>query len=154
MPSSKPVIAVRLSPHVFEVFRRLAELQGKSRGGILAEILESIYPPLMRTVALLEAAAEAPVQVRQGLVRTLEDVELDLVRSLGGGLAQLDLLIQRSVEADSSPAGPQGGQGTKPSRGGSRKAGKGGSTPVPVTRGSGRVFRGSAKASKRPVEGS
>lgn len=153
MPSSKPVIAVRLSPHVFEVFRRLAELQGKSRGGVLAEILESIYPPLMRTVALLEAAAEAPSQVRQGLVRTLEHVELDLVRSLGGNLAQLDFLLTRAGEA-SAHAGPQGGHGPKTAHRGSGKAKKGGSTPVPVTRGSGRVSRGSGKASKRPLEGS
>lgn len=154
MPSSKPVIAVRLSPHVFEVFRRLAELQGKSRGGVLAEILESIYPPLMRTVALLEAAADAPAQVRRGLVRTLEDAELDLVRSIGGSLAQLDLLVQRSGDVKSPPAGPQGGQGALTPSGVSRKARKGGLTPVPVTRGSGTVFRGSGKASKRPLKGS
>jgi len=83
MPSSKPAIAVRLPQHVFDVFARLAELQGRSKGSVVAEILEAVYPPLMRTVALLEAAAEAPKQVRESLVGVLEDIERDLVKRPG-----------------------------------------------------------------------
>jgi len=41
MPSSKPAIAVRLPQHVFDVFARLAELQGRSKGSVVAEILEA-----------------------------------------------------------------------------------------------------------------
>lgn len=110
MPSKLRAIAVRLPPHVFEVFARHAELQGRSRGAVVAEILEAIYEPLMRTVALLEAAQEAPKQVRDNLRGVLEDIERDLVKTAGGSLAQMDWLVDefrgasRDAERSEAPA--------------------------------------------------
>lgn len=102
MPSKLRAIAVRLPPHVFEVFARHAELQGRSRGAVVAEILEAIYEPLMRTVALLEAAQEAPKQVRDNLRGVLEDIERDLVKTAGGSLAQMDWLVDEFRGAPAS----------------------------------------------------
>ncbi len=102
MPSKLRAIAVRLPPHVFEVFARHAELQGRSRGAVVAEILEAIYEPLMRTVALLEAAQEAPKQVRDNLRGVLEDIERDLVKTAGGSLAQMDWLMDEFRGASAS----------------------------------------------------
>lgn len=142
MASSKPAIAVRLPPHVFEVFARLAALQGRSRGSVVAEILESIYPPMMRTVALLEAAQEAPQQMRSGLREALERIELELVHAQGGGLAQMDWVLE---EIQGAPAGDakrsRGTRGGRPSRSSEAVQGEG-STPVPVTRGSGSKNQG------------
>lgn len=132
MPSDRPVIALRLRPHVHEVFSRLAELQGRPKSAVIAEILETVYEPMMRTIALLEAARDAPREVRDGLRATVEELERDLVHTAGGSLAQMDWLIERAREGSKLP--PEGG-----------------STPVPVTRGSGRVRRGGRASRKGGV---
>lgn len=147
MPSSKPAIAVRLPQHVFDVFARLAELQGRSKGSVVAEILEAVYPPLMRTVALLEAAAEAPKQVRESLVGVLEDIERDLVKTAGGSLAQMDWLVEELRGPSAARDAPAGAPAPK-ARAGSREGSKGGLTPVPVTRGSGLDVRTPSGARK------
>lgn len=148
MPSNLPTISVRLKPHVFEVFARLAELQGRSRGSVVADLLETVHPPLMRTVALLEAARDAPAQVQSGLLRTLEDMEMDLVQVSGGSLAQMDMLIERARQ----PAQRERRE-PAPSAAVAQKSGKkGGSTPVLVTRGSGRGT-GSRSRTRKPRSG-
>ena len=128
MPSAKPAIATRLKPEVFAVFARLAELQNRSRGAVVADILESIYEPLCRTVALLEAARDAPMQVKQGLRAVVADMEQDLAAQSGENLAEMDWL-RRKLQQPS--AAPGGGAAKRPAG-----RGKPASTPVPVTRGS------------------
>ncbi len=152
MPSSKPAIAVRLPPHVFEVFARLAELQGRSRGSVVAELLEAVYPPLMRSVALMEAAIEAPAQVRDGLRQTLEDLELDLVKSAGGSLAQMDMLIERTREHGHGEAERREAPHARAPAAAPKSGKSGGPTPVPVTRGSGLVKR-TASRTRKPRSG-
>ena len=85
MPTSKPRIAITLDPRVYATIERLAQLQRKSRGAVVAELVTSIHEPLMRTVALLDAAAEAPEQVKAGLRGVIEGVESQLVGAAGGG---------------------------------------------------------------------
>lgn len=105
MPTSKPRIAVTVSPHVYETISRLAFLQGKSRGAVVGEMLEIAHPPLMRTIALIEAAMEAPGEVHRRLHDVFEDMGLEAAKTLGGGLGQLDfLLLQRGGEGASQSA--------------------------------------------------
>ena len=129
MPSEKPAIAVRLKPEVFAVFARLAELQNRSRGAVVADILESIYEPLCRTVALLEAARDAPMQVKQGLRAVVADMEQDLASQSRENLAEMDWL-RRQLRPPSAARGR--GAAERPAGGGKPTP-----TPVPVTRGSG-----------------
>lgn len=114
MPTAKPRIAVTLPQETFDVLARLADLQDRSRGSVVAELLIEITPPLARTVALLEAAFAAPDQVKQGLRSVVEGVHQELVAVSGDGINQLDMLLEhlQSLPED-------------------------GSTPVSVTRGSG-----------------
>lgn len=106
MPTVKPRITVTLNQHVYDVFDRLAQLQGTSKGAVIAEILETVYPPLMRTVALLEAANEAPKQVRQGLKSNLEALERDLMKSQEGSAVQLDWMIHGLREGAAAASDP------------------------------------------------
>lgn len=114
MPTAKPRIAITLSEPTYNVIARMAELQGRSRGSVVAELMESVSPALGRTVALLEAAADAPKQVREGLKGVVEQVHGELVAVAGDSIAQMDWLL--SDLQGGAEAGP---------------------TPVPVTRGSG-----------------
>lgn len=90
MPTKKPRLMVTLDPAVYETLARLAELQGCSRSRVVSDLLESIHPPLQRTVALLDAAREAPQQVKDGLRSTVEDLERDLSGQSREALGQLD----------------------------------------------------------------
>ena len=93
MPTIKPRIAVTLNQNTFEVIARMASLQGCSRGSVVAELLDSVAPSLSRTVALMEAAAQAPKQVRDGLRAVVENTHDDLVRVSGDAIQQLDFLL-------------------------------------------------------------
>lgn len=126
MATTKPRIQVTVSCPVYETISRMAKLQGTSRSAIVSELLDTVHPPLMRTVALIEAAMEAPAQVKQGLRVTVEAIEAQLVATAGGGIAQMDWLLQ----------GLTNGQETGGESGGERREAPV-STPVPVTRGSG-----------------
>ena len=106
MPTSKPRIAITLEPVVYATIERLAQLQRKSRGAVVAELVTSIHEPLMRTVALLDAAAEAPEEVKRGLRGVIEGVESQLVGAAGGGLAQLDWLRAKVKAGTPRPVRP------------------------------------------------
>ena len=95
MPTKEPRIAITLNPHTREVFVRLAQLQGVPVSRVVAEMLESVSEPMRRTVALLEAAQEAPKQVRDGLRATAEAVEREMYGAAGYGLAQMDWLMDQ-----------------------------------------------------------
>lgn len=120
MPTLKPRVQVTLEPQTHAVIERLAQLQGRTRGAIIAELLDSIAPTLTRTVALLEAAMEAPNDVKRGLRAMVEGVHQELVEVSGDASAQLDMLLDRlSEEGPEDEADPHvvtrgSGMGVKP----------------------------------------
>ncbi len=120
MPTLKPRVQVTLEPQTHAVIERLAQLQGRTRGAIIAELLDSIAPTLTRTVALLEAAMEAPNDVKRGLRAMVEGVHQELVEVSGDASAQLDMLLDRlSGEGPEGEADPHvvtrgSGMGVKP----------------------------------------
>jgi hypothetical protein len=145
MPTKKPRIAVTVSPHVFDTLERLAKLTGKGRGAFISELLESSHPALMRTVALLDAASEAPSNVKRGIVGTLEQMERELVGGVGGSIAQMDWLLGEIGEAsEDSDEGPPKSQ--RPPRPVTRGVG----TTKQEVRSGGKV---SAKSSKKRSSG-
>lgn len=108
MPTLKPRVQVTLQPQTHAVIERLAKLQGRTRGSVIAELLDSIAPTLTRTVALLEAAMEAPNDVKRGLRSVVEGVHAELVQVSGDASAQLDMLLDRfSEKGDSGEANPR-----------------------------------------------
>jgi hypothetical protein len=103
MPTVKPRVTITLEQSTHDVIDRLAALQGRTRGVVIAELLDEVVPALSRTVALLEAAAAAPQQVKAGLRAVVEGVHRDLVAVSGDGIGQLDMLL--GVVADASVRG-------------------------------------------------
>lgn len=93
MATKKPRVAVTLNENTHEVIARLAEIQGRSRGAVIADLLNEVAPVMARTVALLEAAAAAPGQVKDGLRKTFEGLHADLLRSTGDSIVQMDMLL-------------------------------------------------------------
>lgn len=103
MPTIKPRVQVTLEPSTHEVIQRLAELQGRSRGSVIAELLDEVGPALTRTVALLEAAAAAPDQVKAGLRGVIEGVHRELVAVSGDSVDQLDILLSAMSQEGANP---------------------------------------------------
>lgn len=134
MPTLKPRVQVTLEPATHEVIERFARLQNRTRGSIISELLDSIAPPLARTVALLEAAQEAPKSVKQGLRSVVDGLHGELVAVTG----EANVAFQR-LEAIMSEEKGSSAQG---------------STPVSVTRGSGTDTPPSKKRPKTHSEGS
>lgn len=128
MPTIKPRVQVTLEPEVHEVIERFAALQGRTRGAVIAELLGEITPAIGRTVALLEAAQEAPNQVKTGLRAVAEGLHQEMVNASGEANRQFQLLMEKIEAGDA--AGEQ-------------------ADPHLVTRGSGTQPPAPAKPSKR-----
>lgn len=110
MPTMKPRVQVTMTPHQFEIVRRLAKLQGRSRGAVVLDLLEAVEPVLERTVLLLERAAVAKAGISEGLKKSAEMAEADLLPQVQAVMGKLDLFFSdaesaiggRSPEADAS----------------------------------------------------
>lgn len=95
MPTLKPRVQVTLEPSTHEVIERLAFLQGCSRGAVISGLIDSVAPALGRTVALLEAAREAPSQIRQGLIDVVQQLHGELVGVTGEASKEVQLCLDR-----------------------------------------------------------
>jgi hypothetical protein len=103
MPTAKPRVQVTLEPETHAVIERFASLQGRTRGAIIADLLDSITPAITRTVALLEAAAAAPDSIKDGLRAVVEGAQADLADASGDAAKQLDLLMQQLGAGEGNP---------------------------------------------------
>jgi hypothetical protein len=130
MPTIKPRVQVTLEPSTHEVIERLAALQGCSRGAVIADLIDSVAPALGRTVALLEAAREAPAQVRQGLIDVVQGLHGELVEATGEASKEVQLCLDRLSDPAWQP--PTSGSVQSEEKGAAQAL-----NPHVVTRGSG-----------------
>lgn len=100
MPTKKPRIAVTLPYHVGETYKRMAALQGRSAASVCADLLEAAHEPMCRTLAVLEAARDAPASVLAGIHDTALEMERELTGAYAGGLKQLDWLMHQVREPE------------------------------------------------------
>ena len=119
MPTAKPRVQVTLEPEVHDVIERFARLQNRTRGAVIAELLNEIAPAIGRTIALLEAAQEAPNQVKAGLRAVAEGLQNEMVNATGEANRQFQLLMHKietgvDLEPASDPHVVTRGSGTQP----------------------------------------
>lgn len=156
MPTSNPRLQLTLSPHRYDLIKRLSVIQGVSMSSVVTDILDEVYPVLERVCVVLEAAKQAQETGKQGLRDAVAQAESELVPILYQAVDQLDIFMEdaaksvgfelstdsRAAEAirraqapqqTSQQIAPQGAAG-----GGSAKA----RTPRHVIRGSGSQKRG------------
>ena len=123
MPTAKPRITVTLEPHSHEVLSRLSAASGDSMSQIVSGFVEMAIPSLERVVAIMERAKAAPEEFRAGLRASIDRADRTLVPALEQAIGQADMFLAGAVASAASAVS------------------EGGSTPVPVTRGSGRPKR-------------
>tara|TARA_Y100001968_G_C18791428_1_gene451350 strand:+ start:44 stop:457 length:414 start_codon:yes stop_codon:yes gene_type:complete len=119
MPTVKPRVQVTLEPETHEVIERFARLQNRTRGAVIAELLNEIAPAIGRTISLLEAAQEAPNQVKAGLRAVAEGLQNEMVNATGEANRQFQLLMHKietgvDLEPESDPHVVTRGSGTQP----------------------------------------
>jgi len=145
MATNKPRITISLNPNVYATLKRMSELGKQPMSSIVTELLESVHDPLMRTVAFLEAAADAPKQVRDGLRESFETVEREMYQTAGHTVAQIDFLTEQMLDGSRGAAAPDAPEFHQ-------QAGK--SNPHIVIRGSGLGKAKEIKDLKKRVKGS
>lgn len=94
MPTTKPRVQVTLEPETHNIIERLAALQGRTRGAVIADLIDSVAPAIGRTVALLEAALEAPEKVKQGLLEAVTAAHAEIASFAGEGHQRLDSFME------------------------------------------------------------
>lgn len=145
MATDKPRITITLNPHVYATLKRMSELGGQPMSTIISELLDSVHEPFMRTVALLDAAAQAPKQVKDGLRQSFEVVEREMYGAIGYTVAQMDWLTDQlgkpsAVDAAATPRGGGVASAAGGKSGAARKV-----NPRNVIRGSGSTRSGGKK---------
>lgn len=93
MPTSKPRITITLEPHAHEVLSRLSSASRQSMASIVTEILDTAIPSLERVVVVLERAATASQEVRDGVAAAVERAERELMPTLLAAAGQSDLFL-------------------------------------------------------------
>lgn len=130
MPTNKPRINVTVQPHQHELLSRLASLRGVSMSQVMRELLEGVEPVLLRVAVVLQAAAKAEREAKDGLRKTAEDFEADIQPLLETITSQFDMFVTDFASND----GAERGAGDETCRAPSR-AGFDVSTPGTVTTG-------------------
>lgn len=102
MATTKPRVTVTLDPFSHEVISALAGLQSRSRGAVIAEMMEAVAPTLSRTVALLQAAQEAPAKVKAQFVGAIAEFQQEIDAASNTANSELDRLRQH---IDAPPVG-------------------------------------------------
>lgn len=132
MSTSKPRITLTLEPAVYEVLRRLSSASGDSMSAVVTSFLDVAVPQMDRMVTILEQAKAIPQQARDELLGSLERGEAKLLSALDDAQGHSLLMLERMENATRAT----GTGGAQPR---TRRATAGGSTPGPLTGGSGRV---------------
>jgi hypothetical protein len=138
MATLNPRITVTLTPAVYAVLREMSALTKNSQSAIVGDLLETSLPVFERIVLTLRAASTIEAEARTEIAAGMERAQANLE-------AQLDL----SLHDFDTVSRPVLDEAEKVSRRGSRK----GSTPVPVTRGSGRPGKPSVPLKRRAPNG-
>lgn len=154
MATSKPRITVTLEPRTYEIVSRLAKANGQSMSRVITDFLLVAEGQMERAVVILEAAAGASDQAREGVRRTLQRAESALVPALLQALEQQQLDLSAAAEdsglsesellEESVRSRLAGGRRGAPAAGGRRA-----SPPVPVTRGVGTPKQAKGKGPKK-----
>jgi hypothetical protein len=151
MPSKNPRLSVVLTPSVAATLASLSAETGDSASSLVRGLLEQCEPALLRMLELVRAAKSAKGQIGSGVADSLTRVVDDLQDALAVADARTGRVVADLVDQAQAVKGRRrptaGGGGAAP---GGRPAV--GSTPVPVTRGSGtpREAKTAAKARANP----
>jgi len=149
MPTVKPRLTITLTPQVAAILRELSALAGNSQSAIVGELLQMSAPVFERVVAGIRAAKMIQESAKAEIAAGLERAQVKAEAQLGIVLEDLDAGIRPILEEAEKVR--RRGPGARTDAAGAAWAAvrRRGSTPVPVTRGSGSPAKGPARAKRK-----
>ena len=93
MPTTKPRITITLTDHQHNVLSRMSKLGKDSMSSIVVDMLETMLPVLERVVIAMQAAANAPIELQNGMAASFEKAEKEVSAHLASSMRQLDMLL-------------------------------------------------------------
>lgn len=110
MPTKLPRVLVTMSEELHAAVSRAAAAAGSSKSALIAGLLEPSAPVLHRMADVMEAAAAAPEEARQGMARALDASMDGLVPVLQAaatlGTAELGRVAEIGAPAQRAPRSP------------------------------------------------
>lgn len=94
MPTSKPRVAVTLDYEAYELISRFADLQGKSKARVCADMLEGVAPFMRTPIELLERSKTAPTDFKMEVLSMFEQLEKDMLGAMSEAL-QADMFKKK-----------------------------------------------------------
>lgn len=150
MPTKNPRLSVVLSPSVAATLVALSAETGDSASSLVRGLLEQCAPALERMLELVRAAKAAKGQIGAGassaMHRVVEDLQDAVALADSRQRRVIDDLVQQAekVKGRRRPVTGGGAARARPAKG---------STPVPVTRGSGRKGKPAESGKERTGKG-
>jgi hypothetical protein len=135
MSTTKPRITITLEPQVYEVLRRLSAASGDSMSAIVTNFLDVAVPPMERMVVIMEQAKAIPDEAKESLRGAILRAEAQVLPAAAAVIDQADLFLADALSI-AREAVPRGAATHRAERSPEALT-----TPVPVTRGSGRPIR-------------
>jgi len=137
MPTKNPRLSVVLSPSMAATLAALSEATGDSASSLVRGLLEQTEPALQRMVQLVNAAKQAKGSIGSGVGQSLDRVVSDLEDALVLAEHRAGRVVRDLVDSAETVKGRR--RGTTGAAGSAPAAAAVPSTPVLVTRGSGRA---------------
>lgn len=128
MPTTKPRINVTVSQEVYDVYRGLSDLQGRSMSAIVNEILTETLPHMSRMLSALNMLKLLPAETVQKIADQYSTAESDVHERLAKTLQDFDAIegafadavrqqqppyINKGVTNPSIPKNPEGTKALK-----------------------------------------
>ncbi len=102
MPAKNPRLTITLNPRLYDLISRFAALQQCPKSRVVSDILEPLVTPLSRTIALLEAARDAPAEIQRNMLSVASGVERDLLDAAGRVNVEVSEQLRR-IEDQANP---------------------------------------------------
>jgi len=101
--TTKPRINLVVDPEIYETVTEMAQMQGKSRAGLVMELIRSVHPALQRTLAVMKAAQQYQGEIPQELEQVIDSGLSAVQQSSRDQLHMLDELHQAMSDRPREP---------------------------------------------------
>ena len=143
MPTKKPRITITITDEQYAVLQDLSNVTGQSMSAAVVDLLETALPVLSRVAAVLEAAKNAPKEMRSGIAESFRQVEEQMMPLLAATNAQLEASMGKEAVDQIKALAAEKGQRPPPTNRGVRLPTQ--ESPKPSVHAVSKVFRKGAK---------
>lgn len=97
MPTIKPRINLTVEPEVYEVYKQLAEVQGRSMSSIINELITETLPHMKTMLSIMQVAKELPASTIKRISEQFDEAEnkaLSYMGEVGQSLQECQMALE------------------------------------------------------------